>query len=311
VPRERTARIPLLSTSVPRAEATRTRGGGPLKARVVALALVLVSLALLTVYFRESAGGPLHGAQRIAVSVLTPFEVAAERVARPFRDAYGWAADVLTAKSENEELRAEVEELRRQLIENETAAQENAQLRELLQYRDGPLFPRDFDGVTARIIVQPQSVFRQEVVVAAGSADGIRRDDAVVTDDGLVGTVTDVTRNAAKVQLLSDQQSAASAYVLETGATGIVLHGLSENDDALSLDRVPKDEKVEEGNKVVTSGSTVREYQSLYPRGIPVCIVTSVSQRDIDPFKKVQCASLVDFESLHEVIVLTTKGRKR
>ena len=310
VPRERTARIPLLSTSVPPSEGTRTRGGGPVKARVVALALVLVSLALLTVYFRESSGGPLHGAQRIAVSVLTPFQVAAERVARPFRDAYGWAEDVLSAKGENEKLRAEVEELRRKVIENEAAAQENAGLRELLEYRDGPRFPRDFDAVTARIIVQPQTVFRQEVVVAAGSADGVRADDPVVTDDGLVGTVTDVTRNAAKVQLLSDQQSAASAYVVETGATGIVLHGLSESDEALALDRVQKDETVEKGNRVVTSGSTVGEYQSLYPRGIPVCIVTSVSQRDVDTFKNVQCAPLVDFTALHEVIVLTKKGRR-
>ena len=310
MPRERTARIPLLSTSAPRSEGTRTRGGGPLKARVVALALVLVSLALLTVYFRESDGGPLHGAQRIAVSVVTPFEVAAERVARPFRDAYGWTTDVFTAKGENARLEAQVEDLRRKLIENETAAQENEELRQLLEYRDGPKFPRDYDPVTTRIIVQPQSVFRQEVTVAAGSADGVRADDPVVTDDGLVGTVTNVTRNAAKVQLLSDQQAAASAYVLESGATGIVLHGLSESDDALSLDRVAKDDEVDRGNIVVTSGYTVGEYQSLFPRGIPVCIVTSVSQRDVDTFKRVQCAPLVDFQSLHEVIVLTKKGAR-
>lgn len=311
MPRERTARIPLLSTSVPRSEGTRTRGGGPLKARVVAIALVLVSLALLTVYFRESSGGPLHGAQRIVVSVLTPFEVAAERVSRPFRDAYGWSTDVLSAKSDNAKLEAQVEELRRKLIENETAAQENEQLRKLLEYRDGPKFPTDYDGVTTRIIVQPQNVFRQEVTLAAGTRDGIRVDDPVVTNDGLVGTVTEVTPNAAKVRLLSDQQSAASAYVLETGAGGIVLHGMSDTDDALSLDRVPKDETVEEGNIVVTAGSTVAQYESLYPRGIPVCVVTSVSQRDIDTFKRVQCAPLVDFDSLHEVIVLTEKEAGR
>jgi rod shape-determining protein MreC len=113
------------------------------------------------------------------------------------------------------------------------------------------------------------------------------------------------------VQLLSDQQSAASAYVLETGAAGIVLHGLSESEDALSLDRVAKDDEVQQGNIVVTSGSTVGEYQSLFPRGIPICIVTSVSQRDVDTFKRVQCAPLVDFTSLHEVIVLTAKERGR
>jgi len=73
---------------------------------------VLVSIALVTVYFRESEGGTLHGAQRIGVSVAMPFEVAGERVARPFKDAYGWAADLLGAKSENEKLKKEIEVLR-------------------------------------------------------------------------------------------------------------------------------------------------------------------------------------------------------
>jgi rod shape-determining protein MreC len=310
VPRQRTARIPLLTPSVPRSEGARPKGGGRFRARAVALALVLLSLALLTVYFRESSDGVLHGAQRIAVSVLTPFEVAAERIARPFRDAWGWTSDVLDAKEENAKLRAEVEELRRRAILNATAAEENAELRGALRYVSGPRFPEDFRSVVTRIIVQPQNVFRQEVVIAAGSSNGIRRDDPVVSpDEGLVGTVTEVTPNSAKVRLLIDQQSAASALVVETQATGIVQRGLSEN--TLSLDRVAKDERVEEGNTVVTAGTRVEEYESLYPRGIPICTVAGVSQRDIDAFWTIQCVPLVDFDSLDEVIVLVEKRRPK
>ncbi|MBD0289948.1 MAG: rod shape-determining protein MreC [Thermoleophilia bacterium] len=279
-----------------------------MRARAVAVVLVLLSLALLTVYFREASGGPLHAAQRIAVSVLAPFEVAAERVARPFRDAYGWAGDVLSAKDENAELRQQVRELRAQAIENETAARENRELRALLEYREGPRFPDGFDAVATRIIVQPQNVFRQEVVVAAGSSAAVRSGDPVVADDGLVGTVTEVAATSAKVQLLTDQQSAASAFVPETQAAGVVLHGASDN--ALILDRVPKDELVEKGDVVVTAGSRIAEYPSLYPRGIPICVVASVSQRDIDAFKTIQCVPLVDFDALHQVIVLVPKGRR-
>ena len=79
--------------------------------------LVLVSLGLITVYFREANDGPLHAAQRIGVSVLMPFEVAGERIARPFRDSWAWMSDLLDAKDENEELRKENEELRREVIE--------------------------------------------------------------------------------------------------------------------------------------------------------------------------------------------------
>ncbi len=188
------------------------------RARLVAFALVLVSLALVTVYFRESSDGALHGTQRIGISVLAPFEIAGERVAQPFQDAYGWSADVLSAKEENKELEKEVRELRQQVIINETAAEENETFRQLLKFRDGPRFPKDYRGVATRVFVEPQTVFRQDVLVAAGSNDGIEVDDSVVLPQGLVGTVTEVAPNESKVRLLTDQRSAASAYVLGTGA---------------------------------------------------------------------------------------------
>ena len=67
--------------------------------------LVLLSLVLITISFREDSDGPLHDAQASVASVLQPFEVAVERVARPFRDAYGWTTDLFNARSENERLR--------------------------------------------------------------------------------------------------------------------------------------------------------------------------------------------------------------
>jgi rod shape-determining protein MreC len=133
--------------------------------------------------------------------------------------------------------------------------------------------------------------------------------DPVVTDQGLVGIVVDTTSNAANVRLLTDQESAASAYVLETGASGVIQRGASTG-AALTLDRVPKDEEVNEGDTVVTAGSQSGRLQSLFPRRIPICTVTSVSQRDIDSYKRIQCAPLVDFGAVHEVIVLVGKGSR-
>ncbi len=268
---------------------------------------MLVSLALVTVYFRESSDGALHGTQRIGISVLAPFEIAGERVAQPFQDAYGWTADVLSAKEENAKLEKEVRDLRQRVIINATAAEENENFRQLLKFRDGPRFPRDYEGVATRVFVEPQTVFRQDVLVAAGSNDGIEVDDPVVLPQGLVGTVTEVAPSESKVRLLTDQRSAASAYVLGTGAAGVVLRGMSSG--SLILDRVQKDEEVNVGDIVVTAGSNIGRFESLFPRDIPICRVTSVSQRDIDTFKSIQCTPLVDFSSLNEVIVLVPKGR--
>ena len=67
--------------------------------------LVLLSLALITASFRERPDGPLHDAQGAIAGALQPLEVAAERIARPFRDAYGWTKDLFNARSENEKLK--------------------------------------------------------------------------------------------------------------------------------------------------------------------------------------------------------------
>jgi rod shape-determining protein MreC len=308
VPRQRTARLPVLDASTRRTEGLSPRTSRALRARLVAAVLVLVSLALITVYFRESEDGTLHGAQRIGLSVAMPFEVAGERIVRPFRDAWGWASDLIGAKQENEKLRAEIEELRKRLIQNETSASENARLRDLLQFVDGPEFPGGFDGVATRVVGRPPSAYTQEVLIAAGSSAGIQRNDPVVTQDGLVGLVTDVTSNGAKVTLLTDQSSAVSAVVLETGAAGIVRHGPSDS-AALILDRVSKDELVKDGDLVITAGWRSGKLESLYPRGIPVGTVKSVGQQDVDLYKRIQVAPLVDFDSLAEVIVLVPKSR--
>jgi rod shape-determining protein MreC len=288
---------------VRRYERPSFRDAGRLKARLVAVALVLVSLGLITVYFRESSGGALHSAQRIGLSVLMPFEVAGERVSRPFRDAWGYGADLVGAKSENAELRERVAALQKQLIEEQTAARENKRLRDLTRYISGPRFPDDYRAVVTRVVARPPSAYNQVVLVAAGSSHGIAVNDPVVTEDGLVGLVTEVTGNGARVTLLTDQASAVSALVLQSGAAGIVRHGPSDG-SALVLDRVGKDELVSEGNLVITAGWRTGNLESLYPRGIPIGMVASVGQQDVDLYKRIQVAPLVDFDSLAEVIVL-------
>jgi rod shape-determining protein MreC len=308
VPRQRTARLPVLDATLRRPDGLSPRTNRALRARLVALVLVLVSLALITVYFRESEDGTVHSTQRIGLSVAMPFEVAGERIARPFQDAWGWASDLIGAKQENEKLRSQVRELRKVAIEEKTAASDLAQLKETLKYVDGPSFPDGFNGVATRVVGRPPSAYNQEVLIAAGTSAGVRRNDPVVTEDGLVGLVTEVTSNGAKVTLLTDQESSVSAIVLESGAAGIVRHGSSDS-SALILDRVGKDALVEDGNLIITAGWRTGRLESLYPRGIPIGTVQSVGQQDVDLYKRIQVAPLVNFDSLSQVIVLVPKKR--
>lgn len=270
---------------------------------------MLASLVLISLSFRSEGGGPLGGAQSAAATALRPFAIGFERIAQPFRDAYDWADSLLTARSDAESLRSEVQDLRQRAIQSEFALQENASLRSLLRYLDSPRFPDDFDPRAAEVIGRPDNAFTQAIVIAAGSTHGVRVNDPVVTGDGLVGLVTRVSSDTARVQLLTDQQAAVSALDLRTTATGIVLHARGTR-ETLVLDRVRKDDLVRVGDEVVTAGWSAGALSSLYPKGIPIGKVTSVGQTDTDSFQQVQVEPYVDFGSLDAVLVLVPADRR-
>jgi rod shape-determining protein MreC len=284
---------------------SQTRSASVLRRRLFVGALVLVSLTLITVYFRESSGG-LHSVQSGLATVLRPFEVAAERVARPFNDAANWVGGLANARSKNAQLQREVDQWRQQAIQSETARRDNEYLRRLLHFRDSPRFPKDYKGIAVRVIAQPSGQFDQRVVLAAGTNAGIQLHDPVVTADGLVGEVSKVARNVAQVQLLTDEQAAASATDLKTAASGIVRHGSSAG-SALIMDRVTKDKVVDRGDIVITAGWRYGRLTSIYPRGIPIGRVTSVGQLDTDLYKQIEVQPFVDFGSLDAVLVLVKR----
>jgi rod shape-determining protein MreC len=305
VPRNRIARPAVLGFPVRRPGTTRAslRSSSALRRRLVVGVLTLLALALITLSFGESEDGPMHSVEEAASTVVRPFQVAAERVASPFRDAYGWTSDLIDAKGEADRLRRENQILSQQVIQNESALRENVQLRALLEYARGPEFPRDYRYRAAEVVGHAPSAFRQAIVVAVGMNDGVQLNAPVVTNDGLVGQVTRVFSNRARVTLITDEQSAVSAIDLRSDATGIVRHGRGAG-DTLIFDFVSKKEVVKKDDEIVTAGSTTSELASLYPRGIRIGEVTSVGQTDTDPYKQVQIEPYVDVSSLRSVLVL-------
>jgi len=214
------------------------------------------------------------------------------------------------ARSDAERLRAENRELRQRAIQSEFALRENDYLRRLLGYLDGPRFPDDFRPIAAEVIGRPASAFAQAIVIAAGSRNGVRVNDPVVTADGLVGLVTRVTKGTARIQLLTDQEAAVSAVDLRTSAPGIVRHARGTR-ETLVLDRVRKQDVIRVRDEIVTAGWRAGGLSSLYPKGIPIGEVTSVGQTDTDLFQQVQIDPYVDFGSLDAVLVLVPADRPR
>jgi rod shape-determining protein MreC len=269
-------------------------------------ALVLLSLVLITISFRSGSGGAVHRIEGAGATVLRPFEVAAERVARPFRDVYGYFAGLVHVKRENSRLKQQVNELRQQALQGQSAQEQNRALRAQLKFVDSPLFPADYAPVNTRILSW-SSEFEQQVVIAAGSDRGIKQDTPIVTRDGLVGRVTALTGSEAQVTLLTDENSAVPVRDQKTGAVGLLRHGQSEG--SLVLDFVRKEANVQVGDVIVTSGTRSAKYPSLFPGAILIGVVTSVGQSDTALYKQIQIDPYVDFSGLDAVTALITHKR--
>jgi rod shape-determining protein MreC len=303
VPRNRTARVAVLGSSVQRSATSgpsSTRASA-VKRRIVVGGLVLLSLVLITLSFRSSA---LDGAQGTAADALRPFEIAANRVSRPFRDAAGWAHGLVNAKSQNAKLRKQVQELRDQVAINESAVQQNVILKRDLNYV-GPPSIADFTRKTVAVLSKPLSASDQSISIAAGSADHVAAGDVVITPAGLVGTISKVFAHVSSVRLLTDEQSGVTASDLShPTAIGVVGSG-GAGTGVLTMDQVSKRKHVGVGDTIITNGNLgAGLLPSMFPRGVLIGRVASAGISDINPYQSIQVQPFVDFSSLQAVIVL-------
>jgi rod shape-determining protein MreC len=277
--------------------------------RAVLAVCVALSVALLTAYFGESGdGGVLHALQRGAQEALAPIETGASRALKPVRDLFGWTGDTFEAKKENKRLKSEVERLRSELAQSQTAERDARELGGLAKLQREEGFPQGTKPVTARVIARSPTIWYSSVKIDKGRSDGIRIDQPVLAAGGLAGKVTRVTGGTAEVRLLTDASSAVSAQVMPEGANGIVRPEVGNPRDLL-LDLVEKGRRVTQGTTIVTSGFTSSNVESLFPRGIPIGRVKNVDLGEVELYQRVHIAPFADLRRLDYMQVLTARGR--
>jgi rod shape-determining protein MreC len=272
--------------------------------RAVLVALIVVSLVLLSTSFSESESGPLHSVQRGVSTVFAPLGEGAERALKPARDLVNWFDETFEARGENEDLQAEVAELRTQVAEAQSAVGQNRELRELLDFRQNSPAAGGFDLVTARVIGRSPTVWYSQVRIDKGSSAGVEVNDAVVGADGLVGRVTEVTSGTAQVRLITDHRSAVTAKVLPDGPSGVVEPEVGDPDDLL-LDFVAEDRDVSENAILETAGWSTGRISSAFPPAIPIGRVTSVEVAEEGGFQRIHVTPFADLREIEFVQVMT------
>jgi rod shape-determining protein MreC len=274
--------------------------------RAVLVLLVIASLVLLSSHFSEGSSGPLHGIQRGLATILGPLEEGADRALKPARDLVSWFDETFDARGRNDELEAEVQDLRAQVTAAEAATKENQQLREMLELGPGGGISGR-EAVTGRVIGRSPTVWYSTVTTDVGSSSGVAVDDPVINGDGLVGRVTDTTAGTSQVTLITDHRSAVSATVVPSGPSGVLKPEVGDP-EVLLLDFIEDDRQVREGETVVTAGWTSGRLSSVFPYGIPIGRVSDSASEDQETFAQVDVEPFADVRDLDFVEVLTEPG---
>jgi rod shape-determining protein MreC len=316
----------------------RSRKSSAASSLVALITLCVASLVLFTIYVKEDDSGPLHTVQLGAAEVLRPVRGLFGLATSPFSAASERVEGALDA-SEKKELEARALEYEEGAAEAARLRDENGRLRELL---DGER-PSFTYSPLARVVAPVGGQLTERVVINLGSDQGVRPEQPVVVGNNtLIGRTTErVTPNTAEVLLVTDQNFAAGVRILppkasqgetdeESTTAGESTSGESAAEDAsaaserepdfgadshgegllrtswegyLGVDYVDLNADAEQGDFVVTSGRAGGR-ELLFPPGLLVGTVESVSSQDINQYKNTVVAPAAEADDLQDVRVI-------
>lgn len=285
--------------------------------------LCVASLALFTVYVKEGGCaqeggcGPLHTVQLGAAEVLQPVRSIFATVFEPLRRE-GERVTGAFDNSEEQRLRRELQDAEARAADASRLERENAELRELLKgqrpdYQYGPL---------AQVIAPVGDQFTQRIVINVGTEDGVEPNRPVVIGENtLVGRTTEVSRHTAQVMLVTDRMFAAGVRITPPAqfdpASSEISPAVTAEDVSygqgllrtdlegyLGVDLVDMSARTSKGDYIVTSGRAGGK-ELLFPPGLYVGKVESVSSQDTDQFKNIVAEPAMNVQDLQEVRVIT------
>ncbi len=244
-------------------------------------------LALAFGGFFSSVSSPLTGG---LVSVQEWFSTRSQAI----QEFLAAPRDIVTLRTRNAELEAQVSQLQTQVIDLQQRVNETEILAALVDFsRANP----ESSYKAASVIGRDPSPFLHYIIINRGSNDGIQRGMPVVTNEGLVGRVDAVIADAARIQLITDPASSVNIH-LKNANTDALLIGSVTGD--VSLDLISQDAVVNSGDLILTSG-----LGGGFPSDLIIGQVLNVRKLPAELFQQATVQPAVDFSRLQIVLIIT------
>lgn len=257
--------------------------------------ILAVLVVLVTIFVAMLSTNVMQGMQSALLSMMSPFLKTGSAVQQGI-GAMGQGlktldqleADNRRLLTENMELRASNQILRDMEVENN-------RLRASLDFRERSLFRL----VAARIITRDASTWWNTIKINRGFEDGVEAESTVITDIGIVGKTTTVSKNEAIVLLITDENCKIGAYVEGSREKGIVSGVRVQNaqEPELVMNFLSKNANLQPGQRIFSQG-----VGAVFPSGLLVGTVKSFRQRELDGQAIITPA--VDFSTLSDAFVI-------
>ena len=260
----------------------------------VVIILILLSLAGIALDQNED----LQPVEDLALRFVVPVQGKLASLANNISDLTQTTQDIRELRRRNEELHSLADSLMIENVRLKEVESENETLRRLLNFTQAnPIHSYKAAEVKGRVIGRDPSNFLSYLIIDSGSQQGIEKGMPVVTERGLVGRITDVGSNWAKVMLIIDPSSSVNALIQTSRATGVVEGQVG---GSLVMKYIPQGEEVNVNDIVLTSG-----LGGNFPKKLIIGQVTAVRQRDVEMFQQAYIRPTVDFNNLEIVLVIT------
>ena len=264
-------------------------------------ALTVVCFALIAVsFFTDKLTAPV---QNVLSYVITPLQKGINGMGLWLTDMADYFATIDELRQQNEELKAELDNVKEK---NLVLVQDQIELNNLRElYALDNKIP-GYDKVAARVIGKGSGNWFSTFTIDKGSRDGILVDMNVICGNGLVGIVTDVTDNTATVRSIIDGNSNVTGMLVTSSDTCNVRGDLELMDSGyIHLEYMQKDVDVSDGDMIVTSNISDK-----YIQGILIGYVKNITEDANSLTQSGYLVPAVDFERLTEVLVIMQLKKK-
>lgn len=265
------------------------------KKRIIfAVVFFIITILIASFLFRNNNNTIIS---KVSNVVISPFKFVYSVGSGITTNSKNYFSNLKKANDQNNELTQKVRDLEAKLLESQRIIDENKSLKEMLNIKT--VF-QHFNMKFAKIIAREHDNWTQTFVINIGSNDGIKVNQAVVHENGLVGYVSKVDASTSTVVTILDPIASVSVNISTINEPAILQGDLSlKAENKLKLTYVPIGAEISIGDMLYTSG-----LGSTYPNGIPVGKITEVvnKKNDIDRYAIVETS--VNIRTISEVGII-------